>query len=110
QQAVDKEHITRAAIIEALDYRESRKSWLVFTSGVEHAIHTADILNEYGVRAVAVHSKMSRGERDEALKGLKRGYYQAAVNNNILTTGFDHPPIDLIIGLRPTQSTVLWIQ
>lgn len=110
QQAVDKEHITRAAIIEALDYRESRKSWLVFASGVEHAIHTADIMNEYGVRTVAIHSKMSQSERDEALKGLKRGYYQAAVNNNILTTGFDHPPIDLILVLRPTQSTVLWIQ
>ena len=110
QQAVDKEHITRAAIIEALDYRESRKSWLVFASGVEHAIHTADLLNEYGVRSVAIHSKMSQTERDEALKGLKRGYYQAAVNNNILTTGFDHPPIDLILGLRPTQSTVLWVQ
>lgn len=110
QQAVDKEHITRAAIMEALEYKDTRKSWLVFASGVDHAIHTADILNEYGVPSVAIHSKMSTGERDEALKGLKSGRYQAAVNNNILTTGFDHPPIDLILGLRPTQSTVLWVQ
>lgn len=110
QQAVDKEHITRAAIMEALEYKDSRKSWLVFASGVDHAIHTADILNEYGVSSVAIHSKMSAGERDAALKGLKSGRYQAAVNNNILTTGFDHPPIDLILGLRPTQSTVLWVQ
>lgn len=110
QQAVDKEHITRAAIMEALEYKETRKSWLVFASGVEHAIHTADIMNEYGIRSVAIHSKMTTDERDKALKGLKSGYYQAAVNNNILTTGFDHPPIDLILGLRPTQSTVLWVQ
>lgn len=110
QQAVDKEHITRAAIMEALDYKDTRKSWLVFASGVEHAIHTADIMNEYGIRSVAIHSKLSRAERDAALAGLKSGEYQAAVNNNILTTGFDHPPIDLILGLRPTQSTVLWVQ
>lgn len=110
QQAVDKEHITRAAIMEALEYKDSRKSWLVFASGVDHAIHTADIMNEYGIRSVAIHSKMTVDERDKALKGLKSGYYQAAVNNNILTTGFDHPPIDLILGLRPTQSTVLWVQ
>lgn len=110
QQAVDKEHITRAAIMEALDYKDTRKSWLVFASGVDHAIHTADILNEYGVSSVAIHSKMTTVERDNALKGLKSGKYQAAVNNNILTTGFDHPPIDLILGLRPTQSTVLWVQ
>lgn len=110
QQAVDKEHITRAAIMEALEYKETRKSWLVFASGVEHSIHTADILNEYGVPSVAIHSKMSSADRDAALKGLRSGKYQAAVNNNILTTGFDHPPIDLILGLRPTQSTVLWVQ
>lgn len=110
QQAVDKDHITRAAIMEALDYKDTRKSWLVFASGVEHAIHTSDILNEYGIRSVAIHSKLTNDERDKALKGLKSGYYQAAVNNNILTTGFDHPPIDLILGLRPTQSTVLWVQ
>lgn len=110
QQAVDKEHITRAAIQEALEYKDTRHSWLVFASGVEHAIHTADILNEYGIRSVAIHSKLSREERDDALKGLKSGYYQAGVNNNILTTGFDHAPIDLILGLRPTQSTVLWVQ
>lgn len=110
QQAVDKEHITRAAIMEALEYKDSRKSWLVFASGVEHAIHTCDILNEYGIPSVAIHSKMSTSERDAALAGLKSGKYQAAVNNNILTTGFDHPPIDLILGLRPTQSTVLWVQ
>lgn len=110
QQAVDKEHITRAAIMEALEYKDSRKSWLVFASGVDHAIHTADIMNEYGIRSVAIHSKMTTDERNKALKGLKSGYYQAAVNNNILTTGFDHPPIDLILGLRPTQSTVLWVQ
>lgn len=110
QQAVDKEHITRAAIMEALEYKDTRKSWLVFASGVEHAIHTADMLNEYGIRSVAIHSKMNGKERDDALEGVRSGYYQAAVNNNILTTGFDHPPIDLILGLRPTQSTVLWVQ
>lgn len=110
QQAVDKEHITRAAVMEALEYKDSRKSWLVFASGVDHAIHTADILNEYGIKAVAIHSRMSNEERNEALRLFKAGHYQAAVNNNILTTGFDHPPIDLILGLRPTQSTVLWVQ
>lgn len=110
QFAVDKEHITRAAIAEALEYKDTRHSWLVFASGVEHAIHTADIMNEMGIEAVAIHSKLNTKERDAALKGLKSGRYQAAVNNNILTTGFDHPPIDLIVGLRPTQSTVLWVQ
>lgn len=110
QKAIDKEHITRAAIEEALEYKDTRHSWLVFTAGVEHAIHTAEYLNDYGISAVAVHGKMSAAERAGALAGMRSRKYQAVVNNNILTTGFDHPPIDLILGLRPTQSTVLWVQ
>jgi DNA repair protein RadD len=35
---------------------------------------------------------------------------RAIVNKDILTTGFDHPPIDLIGMLRPTMSTGLWVQ
>lgn len=110
QSAIDKESITRAAIEEALAYKDTRHSWLAFASGVEHSIHVAEMLNDYGVRSIAIHSKMKSDERDTGLKLFKAGYYQCAVNNNILTTGFDHPPIDLILGLRPTQSTVLWVQ
>lgn len=110
QKAFDKEHITRAAIIEALEYKDTRLSWLVFSTGVEHSEHIAEMLNEYGVKAVAVHSKMPDKQRDDAIRDFKAGKYQAIVNNNILTTGFDHPPIDLILCLRATQSAVLWVQ
>lgn len=109
QAAVNKDEITRAAIEEALAYKDSRQCWLVFASGTEHSDRVAELLNDYGISAVSIHSKM-KGSRDEALKGLRQGKYQAVVNNNILTTGFDHPPIDLILVLRPTQSAGLWVQ
>lgn len=32
------------------------------------------------------------------------------VNNNVLTTGFDDPEIDLIAVLRHTASSPLWVQ
>jgi len=115
QQAVDKFELTEAAIKEALEVGADRKCWLVFTAGVEHAIHTAEILNMLGVPAKAVHSsnkdhKMTDGERDEAIAQFKRGELRALVGNNIFTTGFDHPPIDMIIMLRPTSSPGLWVQ
>ncbi len=110
QAAVDKEHITRAALAETYELGRDRHSWLVFASGVEHAIHCADMLNSFGVRAVAIHGKMSAKDRDAAIQGFKAGYYRAAVNNNVLTTGFDHPGIDLISMIRPTMSTPLWVQ
>src|SRR4029079_8138707 len=41
---------------------------------------------------------------------LRAGEVRALVNNNILTTGYDDPTIDLIMVLRPTMSVVLWVQ
>ena len=110
QAAVDKLEVTHAALTEVLELAEDRKSWLVFASGVEHADHIKDMLLDMGISAVSVHSKMSSEQRDEAIAGFKSGKYRAAVNNNVLTTGFDHPAIDCIVMLRPTSSTVLWVQ
>lgn len=110
QLAVDRDDITERAILEAMMLGEDRNHWLVFCAGVDHAINTTAMLNHLGVPAVAVHSKMSTAERDAAIEGFKSGRYRAAVNNNVLTTGFDFPEIDLIAVLRPTASAVLWVQ
>ena len=110
QIAVDKLEVTQAALKEVLECAGGRNHWLIFASGVEHAIHISDMLNDMGVSSVAIHGKMGETERDAAIAGFKAGKYVAAVNNNVLTTGFDFPGIDLIIVLRPTMSTVLWVQ
>lgn len=112
QAAVDKEEITRVALNEITHHAamEGRKSWLIFASGVQHARHIAEALVDRGVSAVSVDSDMAVEERDEVIRGFRTGRYTAIVNNNILTTGFDHPSIDLIGMLRPTRSTGLWVQ
>lgn len=115
QNAVDKEEITYAALKEALNVGHDRKCWLIFASGVEHAIHISEMLNELGVPCGVVHSgnkerKMSSSERDQVIADYKAGKLRALVNNNVLTTGFDHPQIDLILSLRPTASPGLWVQ
>lgn len=110
QEAVDRDEVTHAALLEALEMGHDRQHWLVFASGVEHAIHVAAMLESLGVSATCVHSKMSDGERDQRLADYKAGKYRAMVNNGILTTGFDFPAIDLIVMLRPTQSPGLWVQ
>jgi superfamily II DNA or RNA helicase len=99
-----------AAIQEALEQGHDRNCWLAFCAGVDHADAVAGLLNSYGVPAAAVHSKLSAGERDARIAAFKSGELRCITNNNILTTGFDHPPVDMILMLRPTMSTVLWIQ
>jgi len=110
QQAVDKSEVTYAAIKESIELGADRAHWLVFASGIEHAIHVRDMLDSLGVMATCVHSKMKDEERDRNILEFKAGKFRAMVNNGILTTGFDFPGIDLICMLRPTNSPGLWIQ
>ena len=110
QAAVNKQEANQLALNEALAVAGDRKKWLVFCAGVEHAEDFAELLNQNGVPAKAIHSKISDKERDQALKDYKEGKLKALTNNNVLTTGFDCPDIDLIIMLRPTGSPVLWVQ
>lgn len=108
QLAVDKYEITVAACKEAIELGKDRKKWLVFASGIEHAEHITEILNDMGISAGCVHSK--RDDRNKMIADFRAGKLRALVNNNILTTGYDDPTVDMIVVLRPTMSTVLWVQ
>lgn len=110
QGAVDKEETTYKALAETCEYGHDRHAWLIFASGVDHAEHIASQLAHFGVSCEAVHSKMKAAERDRRIAAFKAGELRALANNNVLTTGFDHPPIDLIVMLRPTMSPGLWVQ
>lgn len=108
----DREAITTEAIKEIIAAGKNRKKWLIFAIDINHAEHIAEILIRNGVSTAPVHSKMqdSGFDRDKSIKGFKNDKYRCVVNVNILTTGFDHPGVDLIALLRPTQSPVLHVQ
>lgn len=108
--AVDREAVTRAALQETLQYAGGRRHWLVFGTGMNHCHHIADILADFGVSAAVVHHKTPATERRDLIEHFKAGRVTALVNNNLLTTGFDFPGIDLIVCLRPTRSPGLWVQ
>jgi DNA repair protein RadD len=110
QAAVDKDALTRQAVGEMLEKAANRSHWLIFAAGIQHAEHVAAMLVENGISAVAVHSKSSDDERDEAVKMFKAGTVRALVNNGVFTTGFDVPQIDFIGVLRHTTSPGLWVQ
>ncbi len=110
QAAVDKDELTFAACKEMVEFGHDRNHWLVFTSGIEHAEHVASMLDSLGISTVVIHSKMKDEVRDERIAAFRSGKFRCAVNNNVLTTGFDFPGIDLIGVLRPTKSTVIWVQ
>jgi DNA repair protein RadD len=110
QDAVDKPDINRLITQEMAAVAHDRKHWLVFASGVDHAIHLSDLLDNMGIRSIAIHTKMGDDARDKGIAALKAGYYQCAVNFGVLTTGFDFPQIDYIGVARASKSSSLWVQ
>lgn len=102
--------VLRKALQEMCQRGENRRSWLVFNAGIENADQSAEQLRAYGISAASVHSELKPDERKRRIDAFKRGEIRAITNNNVLTTGFDHPPIDLIGMLRATLSPGLWVQ
>jgi DNA repair protein RadD len=110
EEEFDKDPITEACCREIMDEGIDRKSWLIFASGIKHAKHIAAMMNSFGIDCRAVHSKMEDAERDEILVDFKDLKLRCVVNYGVLTTGFDHPALDLIAVLRATTSSSLWVQ
>jgi DNA repair protein RadD len=110
EDAFDITAITERALAEVLRYGHNRRCWLIFASGKDHAEHIAGMLMSYGIVAAAIHDGLSSAERTARLRAFKAGQIRCLVNYNILTTGFDFAPIDLIVMLRATMSPGLWVQ
>lgn len=110
QRSITKQNITLKALTEAYQVAHDRKCWIVFGAGIENCELINEILNAMGIPSCVVHSKIDDITRTQRLEAFKAGHYRAAVSNNILTTGFDHPAVDCIVDLRPTTSVVLHVQ
>lgn len=102
--------LTPQIIADLLRTASDRKSWLVFCTSIKHANDVASELRRAGIDSAAVSSAISKSERAELLDRFQNGKLRALVNVNVLTTGFDAPHTDLIVSLRPTISTSLWVQ
>ena len=110
QARVDTDNDNAAIVAETIRRAEGRQSWLFFCTGVEHALHMRDELRRQGVTAEAVTGDMPKEQRAWTLENFKAGRIKALTNMNVLTTGFDHPDIDLIVMARPTLSPGLYLQ
>lgn len=110
QKAVNTDTNNAGAVDEVIRLAGDRKCWLFFCSGVDHAMGVRDVLRDRGVTAECVTGATTKGERDQILSDFKAGKITALTNANVLTTGFDHPGIDLIAMLRPTMSPALYVQ
>lgn len=108
--AADVDRITLAATAEITERAADRRSWLVFCSGVKHALHVRDALRARGIQAETVTGDTPAAERNRLIRDFREGRLRCLTNAQVLTTGFDAPGTDLVVFLRPTLSTGLYLQ
>ncbi len=120
---MDDDRLVSSACSEILEQTADRNSILIFASGVHHARHIKQILEQRTQQEVGlVTGDTPALERAELIARFKRQPIKAdifgnnkpplkyMVNVNVLTTGFDAPNIDCVVLLRPTNSPGLYYQ
>ncbi len=103
----------RVIIGSAIDhYREHADHVPAIAScaSIEHAEHVATEFRDAGYTAVAVHSKNDQAHIKRAIRGLQDGTNNVLCQVNLLGEGVDMPHAQALIGLRPTNSEVIYLQ
>lgn len=93
-------------IQEAIEDNPDRQSICVFVSSIDYGQDLSDSLPN----AAMVYSGMKKVDRDKALLDYKHGKIRTIVSVEIVSLGFDHPPMDLGIMARPTKSYIIYAQ
>lgn len=110
EQSVDTSPLNLSVSAEIVRRGAGCKSWLVFCVGISHAENLRDCIRAHGISCETVHGGMTKKQREQVLADFTSGRLQCVTNCNVLTTGFDHPDLDLIAMARPTASPGLYQQ
>jgi superfamily II DNA or RNA helicase/HKD family nuclease/diadenosine tetraphosphate (Ap4A) HIT family hydrolase len=83
---------------------------IAFCCSQKHADFMADFFVREGIRAVAVHSGPNSSPRATSLGKLEAGELDVVFAVDMFNEGVDVPSIDTVLMLRPTESTIIWMQ
>lgn len=83
---------------------------LVFCCSVAHALFVKNWLAGRGVRARAVYAGAGSDDREGSVLDLARGTIDALCSVDVFNEGVDVPMVDRVVMLRPTESSVVFLQ
>lgn len=100
------------SVAEALSILASkRKHIAVYCPTVVASMRAASVIHEAtGWKTGIVTGSMSKTERTDTLMAFHSGELRVLCSIETLTTGWDMPELDCIVGLRPTTSSALHVQ
>ena len=92
-------------------YADDYKCICVFACTIDHAEKLKAAINKkFPDKCTIIHSRLTPIERAANLQAWKSGRKRIITSVNILTNGFDYPPLDCLVMARPTESTGLFLQ
>lgn len=95
--------------LEQLERRGGSKT-LAFCVSMRHAEFMKKHFAEAGKRVAAVHSGPTSDPRTKSLEALQAGGLDVLFAVDMFNEGVDLPDVDTILMLRPTESSILWLQ
>ncbi len=81
-----------------------------FASGVRHSIYLRDEFAAAGIETAHIDADTEKDERDAILRDLAKGDIQVVWNCDVLTLGFDCPPVSCVVLASPSKSLVRYRQ
>lgn len=97
-------------IADALPRMEGRRSVVWACANIDHCEMVRDALRDCGELAVGLHSNMTTKARDASQEAFESGKARHMVFVSIVSEGYDYPPIDCVVLMRPIKSPVLYVQ
>jgi len=107
EKLVDDQPLIERQVADALSRMEYRKSAVWACASIDHCEAVARAI---GTDAVPFHSKLSDEDRFAHMASFMSGWRKHLVFVSIVSEGFDHPPIDCVVLMRPIRSPVLYVQ
>jgi superfamily II DNA or RNA helicase/diadenosine tetraphosphate (Ap4A) HIT family hydrolase len=83
---------------------------IAFCCSQRHADFMAEFFVRENVKAVAVHSGDNSAPRATSLERLRDGELEVIFAVDMFNEGVDVPSLDTVLMLRPTESTIIWLQ
>ncbi|MDU1910075.1 DEAD/DEAH box helicase [Fusobacterium sp.] len=91
-------------------YSGEKLHGLMFVSRVEEANILTEKFNERGIKSIALTGEHGDNSRENAIEKLENGEIEYIITVDIFNEGIDIPCVNQIILLRPTESSIVYIQ
>lgn len=95
-------------------YYGDRVKGLIFCSDKKEALELSNIFNTRGYKTVALTGENSQAEREDAIQLLEQDEIENSLDYiftvDIFNEGVDIPSVNQVVMLRPTQSSIIFVQ